>query len=321
VFNSINTLTKKIDKFILTYTLCIPLVFVNESFLASANIWGFVLYLRSKKNISIKKLGDILSILNLTVIIILIVRIYNNNELVRVWGKKLGKDIIVHGFNNPNTEAEFYYFCILCIWFIIKNRYSRMLFVTAITTLAFFLTSNRSYTGAAAILLMFDIFPVRKYLQYCKLFLIVIPILVTILSFIIGYFTRGLYINSIDPGLAGRFFLIGYVMNNLNLFDFLFGNRSIMANGRIALDVSVFAIFATRGIVMLIFMLVCYTNYIKYINKNNCKYLPAIMSIVIAGITLPMLAWFSINMIILLVLLEYTRRTSCVRNNNYCSGL
>jgi hypothetical protein len=129
-----------------------------------------------------------------------------------------------------------------------------------------------------------------------------------------------MYISFIDAGLAGRLFFFGHIMDRLNLFNMLFGFRNIMSDG-VALDVSTFAIFVTRGIVMLIFMLFCYVKYIKTISLRYYKYLPAITSIVTAGITLPMLAWFSINMIIFLCLLEHTRKINNEFNNRYCSHI
>jgi hypothetical protein len=182
------------------------------------------------------------------------------------------------------------------------------------------LTSGRTYLLASASLVMVDLFFTRKFFRYYKKSLIGLPILVTILSFIIGYLTRGLYIAIIDSGLAGRFFFFGYIMNNLNLFKFLFGFR-FTSNDSITLDVSTFAIFATRGIVMLVFMLSCYVKYIKTISSRYYRYLPAITSLVIAGITLPMLAWFSINMVILLCLLEHTRKINNELNYRYCTRI
>jgi hypothetical protein len=302
------------------YFLCIPLVLINDSFLASVNIFGFVLYLRSKTSISIKKLGILLFIINFVVIVIVLLRIYENSDLVKVWGKKLNRDIIVHGFNNPNTEAEFYYFCALGVWLAISDKYIRSLLVIMITIVAYLLTSGRSYLLASASLVIVDLFSRRSMFRHYKRFLIGIPIIVTILSFIIGYLTRGMYIKTIDMGLAGRLFFFGYIIDKLDIFKFFFGIKDIMSAG-VALDVSTFAIFATRGIVMLIFLLICYVKYIKTISVRYYKYLPAISSIVIAGITLPMLAWFSINMVILLCLLEHTRKINNELNNRYCPGI
>jgi len=302
------------------YFLCLPMVLINDSFLASVNIFGFVLYLRSKANISIKKLGLLLFIINLAVIVIVLFRIHNNNDLVRVWGKKLNRDIIVHGFNNPNTEAEFYYFCALGVWLAVSNKYIRSLFVIMISIAAYLLTSGRSYLLASASLVIVDFFSGRKILRHYKKFLIGIPIIITILSFIIGYLTKGLYLSTIDSGLAGRLFFFGYIINKLNIFTFLFGIKNIMSAG-VALDVSTFAVFATRGIIMLVFLLICYVKYIKTISVRYYKYLPAITSIVIAGITLPMLAWFSINMVIFLCLLEHTRKINNELNHRYYTGI
>jgi hypothetical protein len=240
--------------------------------------------------------------------------------MVRVWGKKLNKDIVVHGFNNPNTEAEFYYFCSLGIWLAINNKYIRSFFVIIITIAAYLLTSGRTYLLASASLVMVDLFSGGKLLRYYKRILISMPIIVTLLSFTIGYVTRDVYIISIDEGLAGRLFFFGYIINKLDIFKFLFGFKNIMSDG-VALDVSTFAIFATRGIVMLIFMLSCYVKYIKSINTRYYKYLSAITSIVIAGITLPMLAWFSINMVVFLCLLEHTRKINNELNYRYCTRI
>jgi len=311
---------KNIDKTIVVYFLCIPLVLVNDSFLASVNIFGFVLYLRSKANISIKKLGILLFIINFAVIVIVLLRIYENSDLIKVWGKKLNRDIVVHGFNNPNTEAEFYYFCALGLWLAINDKYIRSLFVLLIIIVAYSLTSGRSYLLASASLIIVDLFSGRKMLRHYKIFLIGIPIIVTILSFIIGYLTKDLYISAIDTGLAGRLFMFGYIIKRLDIFKFFFGFKDIMSAG-VALDVSTFAIFTTRGIVMLVFLLVCYVKYIKTIGVRYYKYLPAIISIVIAAVTLPMLAWFSISMVIFLCLLEHTRKINNELNHRYCTGI
>jgi len=247
-----------------------------------------------------------------------LLRIYENNDLVKVWGKKLNRDIIVHGFNNPNTEAEFYYLCALGVWLAINNKYIRSLFVIIITIAAYKLTSGRIYLLASASLVIVDLFSGRILFRHYKIFLIGIPILVTIVSFIIGYLTRGLYISAIDSGLAGRLFFFGYIIDKLDIFTFLFGFKNILSGGAV-LDVSTFAIFATRGIVMLIFLLVCYVNYIKTISIRYYKYLPAITSIVITSITAPTLSWFSINMVILLCLLEHTRKINNELNHRYCT--
>jgi hypothetical protein len=254
------------------------------------------------------------------VIVIVLYRIYGNNDLVRVWGKKLNRDIVVHGFNNPNTEAEFYYFCALGIWLIINNRFIRNVLVIIISIIAYQLTLGRTYLLATASLVIIDLFSGRKLFRYYKKILIITPIIVTILSFMIGYLTRGLYLSDIDSGLAGRLFFFGYIINKLDIFKFFFGIKNIMSDG-VAFDISTFAIFTTRGIVMLVFMLVCYVKYINTISVRYYRYLPAITSIVIAGITLPMLAWFSINMVILLCLLEHTRKINNELNHRYCTRI
>jgi len=313
-------ITKKIDKASVAYFLCLPFVLINASFLASVNIFGFALYLRTKKNISISRLGTLLFVINLTVIVIVLLRIYENNDLVRLQGEKLGRDIFVHGFNNSNTEAEFYYFCALGIWLAVGNKYIRNFLVILASIAAYLLTFGRTYLLASASLVIVDLFSGRKLFWHYRKFLIGIPIIATILSFIIGYLTRGMYISTIDTGLAGRFFFFGYIMDNLDIFKFLFGFK-FTSNDRVVLDVSTFAIFATRGIVMLIFLLICYVKYIKTISLRYYRYLPAITSIVIAGITLPALAWFSINMVILLCLLEHTRKINNELNYNRCSRI
>jgi len=312
-------INKKIDKLMVAYFLCLPLVLINESFLASVNIFGFALYLRSKKNISIDKIGKYLFFINLAVIVILFIRIHKDSELVRVIGKKLDRELVVHGFNNPNTEAEFYYFCALGAWLGIKNKILRNLLVIAITIIAYQLTFGRTYMIATAILFLFDIFINKKFLKHYKFILILIPLTVTILLFIYGYLTRGMYVRSIDEGLAGRLLFSGFVMNDLDIYKFFFGNKLDMT--KVVLDVSTFAIFATRGIVMLVVMFICYIKYILAINSNYYKYLPAIASLIVAGITLPMLAWFSINMVIFLCLLEHTRKINYEFNYNHSSRL
>jgi len=297
----------KIDKLMIAYFICLPLVLINESFIASINIFGFALYLRNKEVISIEKLGKTIFIINLIVIIILAVRIYENNELVRVWGQKLGRDIIVYGFNNPNTQAEFFYFCALGVWLAIKNKYLRNILVVIIALVAYHISLGRTYLLATISLSIVDFVINAKLFRYYKFFLVVTPIMVTIMMFVFGYLTRGLYVGGIiDSGVAGRLFFSGYIMGNLDLFRFFLGFSNIMTY--IILDVSTFAIFATRGMIMLIFMLYCYIKYVRAISSHHYRYFPAIVSSVMAGITLPMLAWFSINMIIFLCLLEHARK-------------
>jgi hypothetical protein len=315
-------INKKIDLTLLVYFLCIPLVLINESFLASVNIFGFALYTRSKKNISIKTLGTILFIFHVIILIILIFRICADRELVRVWGNKLDKDIVIHSFNNPNTEAEFFFFCALAFWLIIKNKYLRNLLVLIITIIGYSMTYGRSYMLALLALIISDLFISKKRVVFYKYFLIIIPLSITVLSFIIGYVMRNGNIVISDVGLSGRFFVFGYIMERMDIFKLFFGFKNIMADKNISipLDVSVFAIFATRGIVMLIFLLLQYIKYIKNI-KHYYKYVPAIISIVIAGIALPMMAWFSINMVLFICLAEHQRKINNEFNNNYCSHI
>jgi hypothetical protein len=315
-------MNKKIDLTLFVYFLCIPLVLLNESFLASVNIFGFALYVRSKKRISVKNLGIILFIINVIIIIILAFKICTDNEVVRVWGKKLDKDIVVHGFNNPNTEAEFFYFCVLAVWLVVRNKYLRGLFALIITIIGYKMTYGRSYMLASLALVLADLFISQKKIIWYKYFLIAVPLLVVIVSFIIGFIARNVNIVILDSGLSGRFFVFGYVMKRMDMFKLFFGFKNIMIgnDGGLPLDVSVFAIFATRGIVMLIFLLVQYIKYIKYINYYY-KYVPAIMSIVIAGITLPMMAWFSINMVLFLCFVEYQRKINNEFSHNYCANL
>jgi hypothetical protein len=296
-----------INRALLAYLLCLPLVLINKSFLASINIFGLVLYLRTKKNISIRNLGLLSFFINITILIILIIRISADRNLIRVWGGKLGRDIVVHSFNNPNTEAEFFYFCALGVWFIIKNKYLRTISVTIIVAVGYQMTSGRSYLLASALLIITDLFINKKRLPFFKKILIAAPVAVTILSFVIGYITRNMaFFYSLDDGLAGRLFILGYIIKQLDPLKLLVGFSNIMT-GDYPIDVSTFAIFATRGIVMLVFLLAQYIKYIRYISSYY-KYVPAMMSLVVAGLMLPSMAWFSINMVIFLYLAEDSRK-------------
>jgi hypothetical protein len=254
------------------------------------------------------------------VAIFLVFRIPANAGLVKPWGEKLGKTVVLYGFNNPNTEAEFFYFCGLSVWFIIRNKYLRLISVAAMMIAGYQLTSGRSYLLASAALIMSDMFINKKRLKYFKGFLIVVPLVVSVMSFVIGFIVRDTNFAFFDVGMYGRFFVFGYFIKRLNLFNLFFGFNIMSEIGSgesnfIPLDVSVFAVFATRGIVMLAFFLIQYIKYIRNIGPSYYKYVPAMMSLVIAGQMLPSMAWFSVNMIIFLYLAEDSRKNNGKHND------
>lgn len=298
-------LKTKVTKTIVLYFSCLPLIFLNPSFLASVNIFGFALYLRNKKEVSIKYLSMSFLLINLSIIFMQIMRIWGDRSLIRVWGEKFGENVIVRGFNNPNTEAEFYYLFTLSIWFIIRNKFIRNAVVFVLAIIVFQLTLGRMFSFAILALCFTDLITSRRLLRLYKFMIISIPIIITFVLFVAGYLLRDSYIPAIDTGLAGRLFFIGQIMSNLNIYNFLFGFVGIITV--ITLDVSTFAIFATRGIIMLVFMFICYVKYIDKIT-HRYKYFPAIVSIVITSITSPTLSWFSISMVIFLCLLEHARK-------------
>jgi hypothetical protein len=79
---------------------------INKAFIISANIIGYALYVKSKKGkgpYSVRSLAGFCILLNVLFILVCIFMISNDKSLIKTWGYKFDKEIVLYCFNNPNS--------------------------------------------------------------------------------------------------------------------------------------------------------------------------------------------------------------------------
>jgi hypothetical protein len=74
------------------------------------------------------------------------------------------------------------------------------------------------------------------------------------------------------------------------------------------------------GIPMLIYLLFMYFKYVTGLDFRHSKYFPAVLGIILAGITESALALFSINTVFLILLIIGLRKRN-EPNYRYCSRI
>ena len=300
IYRSICFTYDRVDKLIFIYMLCLCLGFINRAFIICANIIGYVIYMRHNNKISVRNIAGYCIILNAIFILACTFMIATDPTLIRVWGYKFDREIVLYAFHNPNSKALFLFLCSLSLWLFIRNKIFRIGILVVMTFLIYWLTYGRTFTFANIGLLLADFYNKKSRMKYFSFFLVLTPIIVSIFSFVIAIIARNVTIIIYDEGIHGRFWVYGHLLGNMSFFNILFGiNEEIT----VPLDGSFFAIFATMGIFMFMYLLIIYCKAIININKNIIKYIPAIIAIILAGITESALALFSINTVFLVMLL------------------
>jgi hypothetical protein len=297
------------------------MAWINKAFIISANMIGYALYIKkiNRRESSIRDMAGFCVFLNFIFITICIFMVSLDNSLIRVWGYKFGKKIILYCFNNPNSEALFLFLCLLSIWLFCKNKLFRIVIVVILACFSFKLTYGRTFFIAALGLIMIDILIKKNRVNFFSCMLILIPIIAFLISVCIGLVTRRYIINFHDNGLLGRFLVHGIFLKKMTFFNFVFGFTEEKINA--PLDGSFFAIFVIMGFFMFMYLLVQYIKYIKNFDSHYSNYIPAMAGIVLTGITESTLAFFSINTVLLITLLVGSRRVSIGRHNGYCSSI
>jgi hypothetical protein len=307
---------KKIDKTVFIYVLFLALAVLNKSFIIAANMTGYAVYIKRNKTGSIKSIAGLFVLLNILFILACAYMISINTDMIKSWGYKFDREIVLYGFHNPNSEALFLFLCTLSLWLFCGNKLLRIAIVIGLTYLNFQLTYGRTYILAAAGIVLADLFLKKRRKKPLLFLLAAIPAAVSAVSFFIAYMTRniGLASSEMDSGLLGRFMIYGYVFRQLTPFRFLFGiNEEITY----PLDGSFFAIFATMGFFVFLYLLIQYRKHAARIDYRNFKYIPAMFGIILAGVTESALALFSINTVLLITLLVNHLDIHYERNNNH----
>jgi hypothetical protein len=312
---------KKVDKSVFIYILCLLFGLINKAFLVAANIIGYALYVKEKKKngpYSVRSFAGFCILLNVLFILVCIVMMSDDRSLIKTWGYKFDKEIVLYCFNNPNSEALFLFLCLMSVWLFLKNKPLRIITVIILTYFNYRLTYGRTFFFASIGLIVADMMIKKRNVNFFSWILVLIPIVVFLLSLGIGLVTMNYTITFYDEGMLGRFLMYGRLLRMMTPFNFIFG---ISEELDFPLDGSFFALFVTMGFFMFMYLLVQYIKYIKKLDIRYSSFIAAIFGLILSGVTESALALFSINSVLLITLLVSLRRVDFERHNNYCSRI
>jgi hypothetical protein len=282
---------------------------------------GYAFYLKTKKikGTDIRGLAGLCIFLNAIFILVCICMAANDRSLIKIWGYKFDKEIVLYCFKNPNSESLFLFLCILSIWLFCKKKLLRIIIVAILAYISFRLTYGRTFFFAEIGLILADMLMNKNRMKFLRYILMSVPVVVFVLSLGVGLIAMNYSIEFYDLGLLGRFLYYGRSLSMMTFSYFIFGMPEEKIN--FAFDGSFFVLFVTMGFFMFVYLLKHYIKYIKKLDDRYSDFAPAIFCLILGGVTESLLAYFSVNTFFLITLLVSLRKIRLECDNDNCSRI